>query len=125
MENYRFVQEVGGWTQTETLGPQGIWTQDLQHFGTLDVICSIMLSWSLVFIIPASCYKDLCVIRKKKITNCLSLGCLRKQSQRQIFLGNDFIEKCKPRKAGGETEACKAGKSKAPVQDTSGSWVPF
>lgn len=84
-----------------------------------------MPSWSLVFIIPASRYKDLCVIRKKKkITNCLSLGCLRKQSQRPMFLGNDFIKKYKPRKAGGETKASKPGKSKAPVQDMSGSWVP-
>lgn len=50
------------------------------------------------------------------------MGCPRKQSQRKMFLGNDFFKKCKPKKAGAVTKGSKAGKPKAPAQDTSRSW---
>lgn len=44
------------------------------------------------------------------------MGCPRKQSQRKMFLGNDFIKKCKPKKAGAVTKGSKAGKPKAKSQ---------
>lgn len=46
------------------------------------------------------------------------MGCPRKQSQRKMFLGNDFFKKCKPKKAGAVTKGSKAGKPKAKSTST-------
>ena len=50
--------------------------------------------------------------KKKKIANCLSLGCLRKQSQRPMFLAMTLSRSANPEKQGEKQKKASQGSQK-------------
>lgn len=72
-----------------------------------------MPSWSLVFIIPASSYKDLCVIRKKKKLLVVSAWVVSESRARgQCFWAMALSRSANPEKQGEKQKKASQGSQK-------------
>lgn len=83
------------------------------------MIRSIMPSWSLVFIIPASRYKDLCVIKKKKKKSLSQPGLSQKAEPEANVSGQWLYQEVQTQKSRGRNKS----KQTREVKSTSAGYV--